>query len=644
LRTLGWRKQATLAESESVYTTDPDPVCAPAEPGYVLGIDLGTTHSAVAVLRDGKVEVIPNQEGQLLTPSVVAFTETGEVLVGSRAQQRALHDPRRTVTSIKRLLGRTAHEARAWADQVGYEVASGPRETPEVIIDGRPYSPVEILALILRKLKDAAETHLGQPARRAVVTVPACFTDAQRQAVLAAAELAGFDLDWVLTDPRTGHKIRQRMRIISEPTAAALALDRGRRDGRMVVLHMGGGTFDITVLDSGQGVLEVKAVGGDTRLGGDDFDQALVDHLLGRLLPKVQAALRRDAVACQRLRLAAEQAKRDLSQCAEVRLDLPGLVAGRGGLSGVVTRGELETLVQPLLDRCRKLIEETLAESRLRAGDIAEVVTTGGMTRMPRLRELFQAHFPTAVHRSLALAEVVAMGAAIQGEQLDLGGWSDFVVLDVTPLGLGLETAAGEYVRLVEPNSTIPLAKKEIFTVAVDGQLGVSVRVFQEEGRTASLRKCLGQLDLEGLDGRCGQTKVEVTFEVDHNGILRVAARDLVSGRERSMRMVPRLPAALIQARHQLHQAGRRLERLLADRGGHLTGADVQPLRRLLERARAVAGREDVALLRQAIQEVECVADALLAYLDGEPRGDLAAAIMAGRSRRSSPWGMNLEI
>jgi molecular chaperone DnaK len=405
-----------LPESEFIYTTDPDPACAQVDPGPILGIDLGTTHSVVAVLREGKVRVIPNQEGQVLTPSVVAFTEAGEILVGARAQQRAIHDPRRAVFSVKRLLGRTANEVRTWADRFACEIVTGPRETPEIHVDGRPYTPVEILACILGKLKDAAERHLGHPARRAVVTVPAFFTDAQRQAVLAASEQAGFDVDWVLNDPRNGHKTRQRMRIISEPTAAALALGCGQTDRRLAVLHMGGGTFDITLLDVGQGILEVKAVGGDTCLGGDDFDQALVSYLFQQLPAEAREGLRLDPVARQRLRFAAEQAKRDLSHVSEVSLDLPWLAQGNARLQLTVTRAELERLVQPLIEQCRRLVQEALDDAGLQAKDIDEVLVIGGMTRMPRLRQLFDNLFPGAVRRAVALDEIV--GSSVFKRQL----------------------------------------------------------------------------------------------------------------------------------------------------------------------------------------------------------------------------------
>lgn len=641
---LGWRKQDTISESEFIYTTDPDPSCVPGDPGPILGIDLGTTHSVVAVMLDGKGHVIPNQEGQVLTPSVVAFTETGEILVGAPAQQRAILDPCRAVFSIKRLVGRTSNEVQTWTDRFACEIVSGPHETPELRIDGRTYTPVELLACILGKLKAAAEMYLRRPARRAVVTVPAFFTDAQRQAVLAAAEVAGFDVDWVLTDPLHGHKIRQRMRIISEPTAAALALGSGHAERKLAVLHMGGGTFDITVLDVGQGILEVRAVGGDTCLGGDEFDQALVDHLLRQLPVEVRQDLRRDPVARQRLRFVAEQAKRDLSHVTEVPLDFGWLTRGNAVLRLTVTRAELEKLVQPLIEQCQRLVLETLDGAGLQAQDIGEVMVIGGMTRMPRLRLLFEQIFPKATRRAITLDEIVALGAAIQGEQLMMGRRSDLLVLDVAPLTLGLETASGEFVTLIPRNSTIPLQKKEAFTVAADHQPGVSIRVFQEGSGTSGRRRFLGQLDLEGLNGPRTQSKVEVTFDMDHNGILCVTAKDLASGRDKTMRMVPRVPAKLFQLRNQVHQNIVNIEKLLNGRGLHFSQSDQEALRRLLERCRAVMRCEDVGTLRQAIQELERVRDAMVQYLDGNLGADTRFRFFERPNPPGFKVDLNLEI
>jgi molecular chaperone DnaK len=644
LHALGWRKQDTISESEFIYTTDPDPACGQGEPGPILGIDLGTTHSVVAVMHKGKVQIVPNQEGQVVSPSVVAFTEEGEILVGAPAQQRAVRDPRRAVFSIKRLLGRTANEVQTWVDRFACEVVAGPRETPEIHIDGRAYTPVEILACILGKLKDAAERHLNGPARRAVVTVPAFFTDAQRQAVLAAAELAGFDVDWVLKDPRSGHKVRQRMRIISEPTAAALALGSGQRDRRLAVLHMGGGTFDITLLDIGQDVLDVRAVGGDTCLGGDDFDEALVNYLLQRLPAKARGELRLDPVGRQRLRLAAEQAKRDLSHASEVTVDLPWLAHGNAGLRLTVTRPELEKLVRPLVEQCRRLVQEALNDAGLQAKDVDEALIIGGMTRMPRLRQLFADFFPRAVRRVITQDEIVAVGAAIQGEQLLLGSNSELVVLDVAPLTLGLETAAGEFVAMIPRNATIPCLKRKVFAVAADNQPGVSIRVFQEGSGTVGRRRFLGQLDLDSLNGPHTQTKVEVTFDMDHNGILRVTAEDLASGRDKTMRMVPRLPAELLQVRHQVHQHILKVEMLLKDRGRTFSPADQEPLRQLLERSRALARGEDVSAICQAIQELERVRDAMIRDMDGSLGADAPSGLVPRSSFKQSGFDLNLEI
>ncbi len=644
LRALDWRKQESYPESEHFFTTEPDADCVEPDQGPVLGIDLGTTHSVMAVVRAGKVEVIPNQEGEILTPSVVSFTESGEVLVGARARQRAVNDPQRTVYSIKRLLGRAGEAWRTLASRLVYDIVAGPRETPRVLIDGRPYSPVEILALLLGKLKDAAETHLGHPTRRAIVTVPVFFTDAQRQAVLEAAERAGFDVDWVLKDPGTGRKIRQRMRIISEPTAAALALAHGQNIRKLAVLHMGGGTFDITLLEIGGGVLEVKAVGGDAALGGDDFDQALVDHWLEQVPPAARERLRQDRVARQRLRLAAEQAKRDISQNSEVSVDLPWLCQEEGGLHVTVTRTKLERLVEPLIDRCRRLVLDTLRDAGFRAEAVDEVLVIGGMTRMPGLRQLFCDLFTRAVHRAAAFDEVVAMGAAIQGQQLLLGSRSQLLVLDVTPLTLGLETPTGEFVAMISRNATIPTVKTQVFTVAADYQPGVSIRLFQEEGRQAGRRQFLGQLDLEGLNAPRTQTKIDVTFDVDANGILRVRARDQASGKEKSMCVTPRPPAELMPARHQVRQCIGDIERLLEDRGRHFSPADQEPLRRLIERVRVLARSEDMGVILQALHQLERARDALIAYLDGRLRADSPSEFFQKHLPKKSDWDPCLEI
>jgi molecular chaperone DnaK len=620
LHALPWRSQSAIPESEFIYADDTASVSGVVESGIILGIDLGTTHSVVAVFADGKSQVIPNQEGQNQTPSIVALSESGEILVGLQAQQAALRDPSRAVCSVKRLLGRTAGDVQLWADRLPFEIATD-SEKPLIRVCDRTFTPVEFLACILGKLKDAAERHLGRPARHAVITVPAVFTDAQRQAVLAAAELAGFDVDWIV-ESRTKMKCRQRMRIISEPIAAALAVFSGSNNRKIVVFHMGGGTFDITVLDVGEGVLEVRSVGGDTRLGGDDFDEVLADHLLQKL-PKPARNSVRDGVANrQRLRVAAERAKRDLSNLSEVAVDFPwaaDAIEGGGIPRCTVTRAEFEQWVEPLVERCRPLIREALEDAGLKRQDINEVLVIGGMTRMPGLRRLFDELFPGTVRRAVTSDEIVALGAAIYGQQLLLGRHSRFLVLDVTPLALGLESAAGRFVELVSRNTTFPTRKTETFTVDSDHQPGVSVRVFEVEHRAKGRRRLLGQLDLTVDPAPRTNSKVEVSFDLDANGILSVTAKDLATGKDRTMRMVPRLPMELIDARKIAERSIREVEKLLAGQRRHFAPSDEEPLRRLLDRCRASLRSENVAAIRKAKNELDGLFEALNRFLERRP-------------------------
>ena len=484
--TLGWYPAEVAAASQQVFTTDPDPDCAAADKGPIVGIDLGTSNSVVAVMRGGRVEVIPNQEGEFVTPSLVCFTEDGEVLVGSRARRRAVSDPTRTVYSIKRCLGRRPDEFDAVAACLPYQIVTRGGEALGVEVDDRQYTPAQIAAFILAKLRAAAEAYLGQAVRRAVLTVPACFNDDQRQATLDAALLAGFDVEWVLEDPVSHRRRRQPMRVINEPTAAALA--HGLQwQGCEILLSfaMGGGTYDISVLDTGEGVLVVRAVGGDTALGGDDFDRALIAHFLDALPPGWRNGVRTDACSLQRLREAAEQAKKDLSVSSEVRVNLPCVVnspSGPRALDVTITRVELERLVEPLIERCRALVQQVLGEAGYKASDIDEVLLVGGMTRMPRVRRLFQDIFGKEGHRGVNPDEVVAVGAAIQGAQLQLGGRSALLLVDVTPFMLSVEVNGGDFLTVVRRNTTIPVeAANWCSPRSPDHQLGVSIRIFRSE-------------------------------------------------------------------------------------------------------------------------------------------------------------------
>src|SRR3954451_14856784 len=451
----------------------------------IIGIDLGTTNSVVAVMEGGEAKVIPNQEGNRLTPSVVAFTDKGERLVGDPAKRQAITNPRRTVYSIKRFMGRRHKEVADEEKLVPYKVVGGADDPVKVDIDGKSYTPPEISAMILRKLKEAAEAYLGHTVRKAVITVPAYFNDAQRQATIDSAQIAGFDTEWEIEDPKTGKKSKQRMRIINEPTAASLAygLDK-KKNERIAVFDLGGGTFDISVLDVGDGVFEVKGVNGDTHLGGDDFDQVLIDYIAEEFKKEQGIDLRKDQMALQRLKDAAEQAKKELSQATTTTINLPYITADQTGakhLQMSITRAKFEQLVDHLIERCRGPVLQALKDAKLNPSQIDEVVLVGGMTRMPRVQQLVKDVFGKEGHRGVNPDEVVAIGAAIQGAQLLLGAAADIQLLDVTPLTLGIKTLGGVLTPMIPRNTTIPTKKAETFTTAADNQPSVEVEGYQGE-------------------------------------------------------------------------------------------------------------------------------------------------------------------
>src|SRR5262245_27427420 len=505
----------------------------------IIGIDLGTTNSVVAVMEGAEVKVIPNQEGNRLTPSVVAFTDKGDRLVGDPAKRQAVTNPRRTIYSIKRFMGRRRKEVVDEEKLVPYKIVGGPDEPAKVEIDGKTYTPPEISAMILRKLKEAAEAYLGHRVSKAVVTVPAYFNDAQRQATLEAAAIAGFDTEWEIEDPGTGRKSKQRMRIINEPTAASLAYGlEKKKNERIAVFDLGGGTFDISILDVGDGVFQVLSTNGDPHLGGDDFDQVLIDYVAEQFKKEQGIDLRKDQMALQRLKEAAERAKKDLSQQATTDINLPFITADASGpkhLQTSITRSKFEQLVDPLVERCRGPVTRALSDAKLKPSDIDEVVMVGGMTRMPKIQWLVKDIFGKEGHRGVNPDEVVAVGAAIQGAQLLLGSKSEVLLVDVTPLSLGLETLGGRLTRLIERNTSIPTEKKQVFSTAADNQTAVTISVYQGESEIARSpsNRLLGEFNLEGIrPAPRGVPQVEVTFALDKNGVLEVKAKDLDTGKE----------------------------------------------------------------------------------------------------------------
>ncbi len=494
--------------------------------GKTIGIDLGTTNSCVAVMEGGEPVVIANAEGTRTTPSVVAFTKNGERLVGQVAKRQAVTNPKNTVYSIKRFMGRKFSEIREETKNVPYVVKDGKNGEAVVDIDGKLYSPPEISAMILQKMKQTAEDYLGEKVTEAVITVPAYFNDAQRQATKDAGRIAGLEVK----------------RIINEPTAAALAygLDK-KKDEKIAVYDLGGGTFDISILELGDGVFEVKSTNGDTHLGGDDFDQRVIDWLADEFKKQEGIDLRKDPMALQRLKEAAEKAKIELSTVMQTDINLPFITADASGpkhLNLTLTRAKFEQLVDDLIERTRPPVERALADAGLKASDIDEVILVGGATRIPKVQELVKKMFGgKEPHRGVNPDEVVAIGAAIQGGVL-AGDVKDVLLLDVTPLSLGIETLGGVTTKLIERNTTIPTKKSEIFSTAADSQPPVEIHVLQGERQMAVDNKTIGRFTLDGIPpAPRGIPQIEVTFDIDANGILHVTARDKATGKEQKIRI-----------------------------------------------------------------------------------------------------------
>ena len=581
----------------------------------VIGIDLGTTNSVVAVVEGGNPTVIPNQEGSRLTPSVVGFTKDGEILVGQVAKRQAITNPENTVFSIKRFMGRRHDEVLSEMKLVPYKVVKAPSGDARVEVRGKQYSPPEISAMILRKLKEAAEAYLGEKVTQAVITVPAYFNDSQRQATKDAGQVAGLEV----------------LRIINEPTAAALSygLDK-KKDETIAVYDLGGGTFDISILEIGEGVFEVKATNGDTHLGGDDFDQRIIDWIAAEFQKENGIDLRRDRMALQRLKEAAERAKVELSTTLSTEVNLPFITADQSGPKHLVmtlTRAKLEALVGDLVDRSIAPCRQAMQDASVSPKDIDEVILVGGQTRMPKVQEAVKGLFGKEPHKGVNPDEVVAIGAAVQAAVLT-GEVKDVVLLDVTPLSLGIETLGGVMTVLIPRNTTIPTKRTETFTTAADSQPSVEVHVLQGERPMARDNRTLGRFHLDGIPpAPRGVPQVEVSFDVDANSILNVSARDKATGKEQNItitasstltkdeidRMVREAESNAaedqkrkqeIEVRNQMDSLVYQTERTLAEHGAKLAESDKKAVEDALAEAREALKSEDIERMKTAQQNL----------------------------------------
>lgn len=607
----------------------------------IIGIDLGTTNSVVAVMEGTEPKVIPNAEGNRLTPSVVAFTDKQETIVGEPARRQAVTNPKRTVYSVKRFMGRRHNEVESEEKMVPYGVTGGPGDYVKIQVGDSEHSPQEISGKVLRKLKESAESYLGHKISKAVITVPAYFNDAQRQATKDAGQIAGLEV----------------ARIINEPTAAALAygLDK-KKDEKIIVFDLGGGTFDVSVLevaDSGDAeqesrVFQVISTSGDTHLGGDDFDEALINHVATQFKQDNGIDLRNDPMALQRLQEACEKAKKELSSLPETDINLPFITMDATGpkhLTMKVTRSKFEELIDALVERCKKPVMQALKDAGMSPSEIDEVVLVGGSTRVPKVRQVVKEIFGKEPHQGVNPDEVVAIGAAIQGSVL-AGDRADVLLLDVNPLTLGIETEGGVMTPLVERNTTIPVEKKNVFSTAADNQSAVTVRVFQGERKMASANRLLAEFNLDGIPPQPrGVPQIEVKFDIDQNGILSVSAKELKTGKEANIQIKEagalsedeieqmrkdaeanadsdRRQFELVEARNKGNQLVYQLEKLMSENDDKLTDADKAPMNQAIEKVKKACEGDDVEAIRQATNELESASQAFSKVLYEKAGGD----------------------